>query len=105
MFYLFVCKLKWTNILIYSFPLFVGLHFAGWLATGHRFDDTKGIRRRKISHHSAMASIVHIGQIDKAVKSQPPRKKTHFMDAEPHKVNFLYTWFPWLIINVKRFGC
>jgi len=53
--------------------------------TGHRFDNTKGIRRRKISHHSAMASIVHIGQIDKAVKSQPP-KKSRIMEVEPHKV-------------------
>jgi len=32
-----------------------------------------------------MASIVHIGQIDKAVKSQP-RKKSRQMDVEPHKV-------------------
>ena len=55
------------------------------MLTGHRFDDTKGIRRRKISHHSAMASIVHIGQIDKAVKSQL-RKKSRQMDVEPHKV-------------------
>jgi len=53
--------------------------------TGHRFDDTKGIRRRKISHHSAMASIVHIGQIDKAVKS-PPRKRSQPLLVEPHKV-------------------
>jgi len=56
-----------------------------WLLTGHRFDDTKGIRRRKISHHSAMASIVHIGQIDKAVKT-PAQKKARQLEAEPHKV-------------------
>lgn len=56
-----------------------------WLLTGHRFDDTKGIRRRKISHHSAMASIVHIGQIDKAVKI-PAQKKARHLEAEPHKV-------------------
>jgi len=56
-----------------------------WLVTGHRFDDTKGLRRRKISHHSAMASIVHIGQIDKAVKSQPRKKSAH-LETEPHKV-------------------
>jgi len=57
--------------------------------TGHRFDNTKGLRRRKISHHSAMASIVHIGQIDKAVKTQP-RKKSYHLDSEPHKVCSTY---------------
>ena len=57
--------------------------------TGHRFDDTKGIRRRKISHHSAMASIVHIGQIDKAIKS-PARKKPPHLETEPHKVCIAY---------------
>jgi len=64
------------------------IHFIVCLMSGHRFDDTKGLRRRKITHHSAMASIVHIGQIDAAVKSQPtqPRKRTHYLESEPHKV-------------------
>jgi len=56
--------------------------------TGHRFDDTKGIRRRKISHHSAMASIVHIGQIDKAMKDRA-QKKTRYLETEPHKVGII----------------
>lgn len=52
---------------------------------GHRFDDSKGMRRRKISHHTA--SVVHIGHVKK-VKTAPvlPRRLQSEQQLQHHKV-------------------
>lgn len=52
---------------------------------GHRFDDSKGIRRRKISHHTA--SVVHIGHVKK-VRTAPvlPRRLLSEQQLQHHKV-------------------
>jgi len=52
---------------------------------GHRFDDSKAMRRRKISHHTA--SVVHIGHMKK-VKAAPvvPRRLQSEQQLQHHKV-------------------
>lgn len=59
---------------------------------GHRFDNTKGLRRRKISHHSAMASVVHLGNMNTVTKPTAPKRSTARI-MEHHKVVCCY----WII--------
>ena len=54
---------------------------------GHRFGEARGLRRRKHSTHSAMASIVHISKSEKGGEKAPTvtPSKAKF-DHSPHEV-------------------
>lgn len=65
--------------------------------SGHRFGETRGVRRRKHHTYAGMASVVHIGQ--KQARIPPTLTARPYIDHSPHEVNTR----AWILILPGRY--